>query len=47
MLKRILPCAVCACVMLGLAGVTGAELDAVRALDGVRFTGCFNAVEKK
>ena len=29
------------------AGVSGAQLDAVRAMDGVRFAGCFNAVEKK
>lgn len=28
-------------------GVTEAQLDAVRAMDGVRFAGCFNAVEKK
>lgn len=29
------------------AGVTEAQLDAVRAMDGVRFAGCFDAVEKK
>ena len=29
------------------AGVSGAQLDAVRAMDGVRFAGCFNSVEKK
>ena len=28
-------------------GVTEAQLDVVRAMDGVRFAGCFNAVEKK
>ena len=27
-------------------GVTGAQLDVVRAMDGVRFAGCFDAVEK-
>ena len=29
------------------AGVTEAQLDAVRGLDGVRFAGCFDAVEKE
>ncbi|MBQ8105723.1 MAG: hypothetical protein IJ127_22950, partial [Afipia sp.] len=29
------------------AGVTEPQLDAVRAMDGVRFAGCFNAVEKR
>ena len=29
------------------AGVTETQLDAVHTLDGVRFAGCFNAVEKK
>ena len=28
------------------AGVTEAQLDAVHVMDGVRFAGCFNAVEK-
>ena len=28
------------------AGVTAAQLDAVRGLEGVRFAGCFNAIEK-
>ena len=27
-------------------GVTEAQIDAVRAMDGVRFAGCFNAEEK-
>ena len=29
------------------AGVTEAQLDSVRVLDGVRFAGRFNAVEKR
>ena len=28
-------------------GITPAQIDAIRALDGVRFAGCFNAVEKQ
>lgn len=31
----------------GEAGVTEAQLDAVHAMEGVRFAGCFNAVEKR
>ena len=29
------------------AGITEAQLDAVHDMDGVRFAGCFNAVEKR
>ena len=31
----------------GEAGITEAQLDAVHDMDGVRFAGCFTAVEKR
>ena len=32
---------------LAQAGVTAAQIDALLGMDGVRFAGCFNAVEKR